>query len=550
MNRRNSLATMIGLSKSKKNETVSTAGISLNPYQGPWNFEQAARLLRRTTYGPNKEKIEQAVANGLESIVSTLLQDLPLPSPPVYYDFEDDPNIPLGQSWVDKIEDFNIEGIGGGRKRSMRAWSFKLMYDEGISIREKMVMFWHNHFVVFSPGTGRRMYKYMNLLRSNALGNFRTLVEGITVDSGMLLYLNGTSNSRFGANENYARELLELFTIGKGPAAGPGDYTNYTEEDVVAIAKALTGWRHFRETDQVDVLDRSESSFVPNRHDTDDKQLSHRFDNIVISDEGENEYKRVIDIILSKDEVARYISRKLIRWFVHPDITDEIEANIVQPMAQIIIQDNYEIKRAMRTLLTSEFFFDESIKGCMITNPLDHMFKVIKTFNVAMPEDYLIHYQLYRYLWAYALENQMTIFRHPSVAGWPALYQAPQYDKLWINAVSLPKRQQTANLYVDGFNKNGWRLEIDVLKFAEAISDPYDINVLINETAQLIFSFPLSEEQLVALKDVVIPGLPDYEWSVEYGEFIGGDESLKESIINKLKNLLRTMLKMPEFYLH
>ena len=549
MNRRNSLATLLGRSTSAKGKTFNST-ISLNPYQGPWTFDLAARLLRRTTYGPNKALIEQAVSNGLESIVSTLLQDLPLPSPPVYYDFENDPNVPLGSTWIDELVDFEIEGIGGGRKRSMRAWSFKLMHEEQISIREKMVMFWHNHFVVFSPGTGRRMYKYMDLLRNNALGNFRTLVEGITVDSAMLLYLNGTSNSRFGANENYARELLELFTIGKGPAAGPGDYTNYTEDDVVAIAKALTGWRHFRATDQTDVNDVSESSFVENRHDGDDKQLSHRFDNVIISNEGENEYKRVIDIILSKDEVARHLSRKLIRWFVHPTINDDIEQNIVEPMAQIIIQDNYEIKRAMRALLSSEFFFDESIRGCMITNPIDHMFKVIKTFNVAMPDDYINAYQIYRYWWAQAFENQMTIFRHPSVAGWPALYQAPQFDKLWINAVSLPKRQNTANLYVNGFNRNGWRLEIDVIKYAESISDPYDINVLINETAQLIFSYPLSDEQLTALKNVVIPGLPDYEWTIEYGEFVGGDASLEDSIKNKLKDLLGTMLKMPEFYLH
>lgn len=550
MNRRNSIATLIGQSKTRNKKSTSTSTISLNPYQGAWTFDQAARLLRRTTFGPNKALIEGAIVMGLEATVSTLLQDQPLPSPPVYFDFEDDPLVPLWETWVDELQTPDIEGISGARKRSMWTWQMELIHKSGMSIREKMVLFWHNHFVVFNPGTGRRMYKYMRHLRANALGNFRTLVEGITIDPAMLIYLNGTQNSKTGPNENYARELLELFTIGKGEAAGPGDYTNYTEDDVVAIARALTGWRHYSPTDIDDVLDVSASDYIDARHDTEDKQLSHRFDNIVISNEGENEYKRVIDIILSKGEVAKYISRKLIRWFVHPNITAEIESNIVDPMSQIILQDNYEIKRAMNTLLSSEFFFDESIRGCMITHPIDNLFKIVNTFDVAMPEDQATKYLIYRFFQIHTEENQMGIFRAPSVAGWPFLYQAPQFDKLWINAVSLPKRQAITTAFVNGFNRNGFRLEIDELAFAEAVSDPYDINILINETASIIFSLPLAQEQLDAIKSIILPGLPDFEWTIEYGEYVGGDISLEDSIKNKLKLLLNTMMNMPEFYLH
>ena len=550
MNRRNSIATIIGRSKTKIEKSNSVSSISFEPYQGPWTFDQAARLLRRTTFGPNKSMIDQAVSYGLQSTISTLLQEQELPPPPVYIEFENDPLVPLGETWIYSLETPDIESLNFRRKTSMETWNFELMHRSEMSIREKMVLFWHNHFVVFSPGTGRRRYKYQNLLRENALGNFRTLVEGITIDSAMLLYLNGTQNSRTGPNENYARELLELFTIGKGPAVGSGDYTHYTEDDVVAIARALTGWRNYSSTDIENVYDRSMSSYVESRHDTDDKQLSHRFDNIVITNESENEYKRVIDIILSKIEVARYISRKLIRWFVRAELNDDIEVNIVEPMAQIIFQDNYEIKRALRRLLSSEFFFDESAKGCMITTPIDHLFKIINTFNVAMPDDLVTLHRIYRHFSVHLEENQMGIFKAPSVAGWPFLYQAPQFDKLWINAVSLPKRQAVVNAFVDGYNRNGFRLEIDEISFVEEISDPYDINILINETASLIFSFPLAQEQVDAIKNIIIPGLPDYEWTIEYGEYVGGDMSLEDSIKRKLKLLLKTMMNMPEFYLH
>ena len=107
------------------------------------------------------------------------------------------------------------------------------------------------------------------------MGGFRKMVEEITIAPAMLLFLNGNENTFEAPNENYARELLELFTIGKGDAVGDGDYTNYTEVDVAALAKSLTGWTS-RVNDNGEIAGR----FVPNRHDTSEKQLSHRFNNV------------------------------------------------------------------------------------------------------------------------------------------------------------------------------------------------------------------------------------------------------------------------------
>ncbi|HFC01373.1 MAG TPA: DUF1800 family protein, partial [Phaeodactylibacter sp.] len=248
MDRRASLAVLFGKKEKQstfKQKSASTAAVvtnTFNPYTGTWGMEQAAHLLRRTTFGPTYAQIKQAATDGLDATISLLFQNQPLPDPPIYYDFENDPNAALGETWVDAIFLPNIQGLRGARRRSLFGWTFKQIRESGVNITEKMTLFWHNHFVVASTNVPNRQYRYITFLRENALGNFKDLAKGITVDSAMLQYLNGTQNSKNAPNENYSRELLELFTIGKGELVGPGDYTNYTEDDVVELARALTGW--------------------------------------------------------------------------------------------------------------------------------------------------------------------------------------------------------------------------------------------------------------------------------------------------------------------
>ena len=543
MNRRSSLGILLGRKKDSKTTKFMPPPISLDPYTGPWEFEQAAHLLRRTTFGPTKSEIDAAVAAGFTNTIETLFQTQPAIDPPIYYDFESDPLVPNGTTWINELETDGVQGLNGKRKLSVRVW-WLMNKGSGRSITEKMLLFWHNHFVVLQT-RGRRSYRYLDFLRTNALGNFRTLLEGITIDTEMLKYLNGNENSANGPNENYARELLELFALGKGPAAGPGDYTTYTEDDVVAIARALTGWRSF----DIDTGDPAVSSYQANRHDTGNKELSHRFNNAVITNAEENEYKIVIQLILQKEECARFISRKLIRWFVHSEITAEVETAVVEPMAQMIIAENYDLKNAIKALISSQYFFDESIRGCMLVHPIDHFFKLVNTFEIETPENLIDKYSVYKNFSNYLATTEMSIFNHASVAGWKPYYQAPQYDKLWINAVSLPIRQTVSNKVIDGFNTNGFRVEIDVISFAASLDNPTDPNDLITETAAIIFAQPLTNEQVVALKDILIPGLPDFEWTVEYGDFINGNTDLTEAIENKLKSLIGTMVNMPEFHL-
>ncbi len=554
MDRRATLATLLG-KRSRATFQAPPVTSGLAPYTGPFGFEQAAHLLRRTTFGPSYDMILKAVDAGLDTILSELLADRPMPDPPVNYDNENDPLVPIGETWVDAAYTGgpNNGSIRSSRARSLRAWTLMQMLQEGYSIREKMTLFWHNHFVTADIGDPRFEYRYISLLRENALGNFRELTKKITIDPAMLRYLNGNQNIATAPNENYARELLELFTIGKGPAVGPGDYTNYTEQDVIQMARVLTGWRDrgFNTTNPNQPI---LSEFVPNRHDTLPKLLSHRFGNAIINDMGDKEYAYLIDLIFTKDECARFICRKLYRWFVYYQIDEQIEQNVIEPMAQILIDNDYEIRPALEALLRSEHFFDMLYVGPMIKNPIDFVISALRNSNFSL-SGYTLRQQ-YTLLWNIFRLNfegmQMVYFAAPSVAGWKAYYQEPLFYRTWINSATLNVRIAYTNRIVNqGYTGAGALARLDVLAVVEQLPDPTDPNAMIRDLAKIYFPRPLTQSQLDALKGVLIPGLPDFEWTVEYSDYLNNpsDPNLKAAVESKLRNLFTAMLGMPEFHL-
>ena len=546
MDRRSMLSTVLG--KAKKGNVVenqTTVMSSLAPYTGEWTFAEAAHLLKRTTFGPSYSHINEALSLGMETTVVNLLAETPLPDLPINYYFQNDPTTPVGETWVNKPFDNTIMNLNTSRNVSLYGWQMGLFNEGGGSIREKMVLFWHNHFVTANINRAGFNFHYLDTLRRNALGNFRTLTEEITVSPSMLLYLNGNENTRQAPNENYARELLELFMIGKGNAAGPGDYTTFTEEDVVELAKSLTGWRSvFREGDVGSI-------FINNRHDTSTKQLSHRFDNAVIHNGGEEEYKTVIDLILQQAETARFISRRLHIWFVGANIDANVEANIIEPMAALIRENNYEIKPALQALLSSEYFYHESIRGCMVNHPIDFVFKLVNTFEVELPNNIIQKYRVWVQIARILQLLDMVVLNHASVAGWKAFHQAPQYYDVWANSVSLPQRERIIDTFLDGLMVGQQIIQIDPLAFISKLDNVLDPNRLIEDLGVLLFPYPISQSQVDFLKEILIPGLPDYEWTVEYSDYLSDPEDIDKRIgvENKLKALLGAMLKMPENYL-
>jgi hypothetical protein len=219
----------------------------LAKFSGEWNFESAAHLFRRTTFGATGSQIKEAAKSSLDEVMDLLFAEIELPSEPINYRFDEDPYVPIGESWVGKpvVRSDQAPMIASYRRSSIRVWQLDNLINSDLNIREQMTLFWHSHFVteMETVRDASFTYHYITKLRENATGNFKLLTELITLDPSMLRYLNGNQNSNSAPNENYARELLELFTIGKGQLAGEGDYTTFTEQDVTEAAKVLTGWR-------------------------------------------------------------------------------------------------------------------------------------------------------------------------------------------------------------------------------------------------------------------------------------------------------------------
>ncbi len=556
MNRRSSIGLIFnGIRQENDSENALTSKTiqNLDPFTGSWTIEHAAHLLRRTCFGPTRQEIELAYQDGLEGTLEMLFRSEPLPAPPINHSSNTDPFVPLGSTWIDApyVQDLNLRAY---RTQSLYAWTIKNLLDSGLHIREKMTLFWHNHYateisVVNDP---KFQYRYISLLRENATGNFRELTKKVTIDLTMLRYLNGNQNTKNNPNENYARELLELFTIGKGAQVGPGDYTNYTEDDVLAIAKVLTGWRD-RGYNTTNPEQPVMAEFRQTQHDMSTKVLSHRFDNQQIPNLNENEYSLLIDIIFEKDECAFFIARKLYRWFVYYEITPDIETEVIQPLAELIISSDYNLETALKTLLGSNHFYEDCYRGAMIKHPIDYVVSMLRQFGWTAPGSQNTQYRYFNLIHNFTVNLQMAYYNPPGVSGWKAWYQEPAWYQVWINSVTLPVRADIASLVTySGFQVgNNPKAPIPVMDWLEGIPEPQSADSVIAQLALQLFAHPLAEEKKNYLKEVLLPGLPDYEWTIEYLDYKANpdNEELMEALANKLRNLIATMMQMPEYHL-
>lgn len=524
---------------------------TLAPYAGPWTNIQAAHLLRRATFAPLKSEIDQAVGLGRAGSVGKLFESIVLPGPPVYYDYEDHPDIGLGESFTGRhLNPAARNQDQGARRRSIESWWFLSTVEQGFNVRDKMMLFWHNHFGMGGLNESNLIYDFLTRYRNFATGDFRELVKQMTVDPYMLQFLNGNRSTAANPNENYAREILELFTIGKGPQVGPGDYTTYTETDIVELAKAFTGWRtrYFNSTTPDNY---PESYYVQNRHDTSTKQLSARFGNIQIPNGNENEYKQVVDIIFQREEVARYICRKLYRFFVYYRIDEAVEAGVIEPMAQILIDHDYVIGPALEALLSSEHFYQEGIIGNQIKTPMDFVQSLFRPLGWYEGWDNVYdRYRAARIAYVHARDTGMQVTLPPSVAGWEAYYQEPSYARLWLNTSTIQRRtDHLRRSTIRRFFWNGSGYGLDWLTFIDDFRNPANPNAMIEELVERLLPQPLVPEQLTAVKELLLPGLQDFVWSSEFNNYLQNpfDEAVRMSVENRLKEMAFGFLQLAEF---
>jgi uncharacterized protein (DUF1800 family) len=536
------------IGKGRGNGQTPTTGI--NPYTGAWGDSQVLHLLRRTLFGPKQSELATFKALSMSDAVDKLL-DLSVdttPNPPVNaYNAGTaiDPDVPAGSTWINAPISPNYSFQ---RRRSERAWWAELMLNQKMTLREKMTLFWANHFSNEGEVVQVEHYAYYShsLCRKHALGNFKTFIKEITIDPGMLRYLNGYLNTNTAPDENYARELQELFTLGKGKDS------KYTEDDVKAAAKVLTGWRVNNAT--------KTSYFDSNKHDTSNKQFSSFYNNAIIRGKsgsaGAGETDELITLIFQQNEVAKYICRKLYRWFVYYDIDATVETNVIEPLATIFRDNNYEIKPVLAALFKSEHFYDTLNMGCDIKSPIDFTVGFCRQFEIDFPKlpDYQNVFNHTELVAAYAATMQQDISEPPNVAGWPAYYQEPQYYEIWINSDTLPKRLLLANalLYV-GISKGGFTLKLDPLAFVAKIPNASDPNKLIDNLLNLLLARPAESSVKPILKAALLNNqAQDYYWTDAWNAYVANNNDAinKKYCTDQLKLVIAYIFNLSEFQLN
>ncbi|QCX01436.1 DUF1800 domain-containing protein [Aggregatimonas sangjinii] len=389
----------------------------LTAYTVPLDKTKAAHLYRRLGFSASVQTIDAAIGQNASTLVDNLVaQALAAPDipAPVWADWNRD-NYPP--------ESEDARPIFRSQINEWRLAYTNALLDNGL--KDRMSFFWSNHFVTEYEvyESNPFLYYYTNCLQRNALGNFRTFVSEIGLTDAMLFYLDGVFNNGNNPNENYGRELYELFTLGDGPS--------YTEQDIIETARALTGY-----VDRGDVR-WTPVAFNPERHDSGSKTIFGRT--------GNWGYDDVINILFEErsNEIAAFICRKLYEFFVHPDSKDatgNAEA-IISGMAATFVANNFEIAPVVGQLLKSAHFFDDTAVGVIIKSPYDIYLNFVKETDFTYSNDTLDS----------AIDNcsllSQTLFNPVDVAGW-------QRDRSWINTNFMIGRWLTMEMFVQDYWNN------------------------------------------------------------------------------------------------
>ncbi|MEL6132775.1 MAG: DUF1800 domain-containing protein, partial [Bacteroidota bacterium] len=308
-------------------------------------------------------------------------------------------------------------------------------------LREKLTLFWSGHFVTQfeSYSCGPMAYRYLEILRTHALGSFRTMTEEIGKTPAMLFYLNGIDSTKEAPNENYARELFELFTLGRD--------NGYTQEDIVEASRALTGWsiEYDEATAQEGDWCTKNEQFYAFRHDDGVKTI--------FGQTGNWGYDDVHEILFTqrKQKIAAFICGRLYQEFISYKIDDQI----VSQLAQTFLTHNFELAPVLRQLFKSEHFFDDGVIHTQVKAPLHLTSSLFKEMELPITD------AIKGYVFGAPEALGQVILNPPDVAGWPG-------DKSWINTTTLTMRWETVQGFIAFYAEN---YASQLVGFAKKVSD-------------------------------------------------------------------------------
>lgn len=477
---------------------------NLQPYvpspEKPWNKKRVMHLLRRLGMGGSPLQIQQALsADPTVYIENTLngIKNRTLPTPPVWANYT-----------ADDYENAGDDNLASTHRTELFDSIFTDMISDGL--RTKLFLFWHNHFVTehIVYDCNKYLWNYYNLLNKHCLGNFKTFVMEMGKAPAMLVYLNGNLNEVGRPNENYGRELMELFTMGEN--------NGYTQFDVVEVARALTGWRCSQ-------YSCNDVTFNNNRFDKNNKTIFGKT--------GNWNYDDVHNLIFTerKNQVAFYICSKLYAHFVYHNYDEEF----VVELANLFIASNWELLPVFKAIFKSDHFFNEEFIGANIKSPMDCFMELARASGISAT-NLKDRFNTFRYGSA---NLGMEIFNPINVAGWPGYHE-------WVNENTLTQRWNYCKDIISTFTNTTNRETLRSLALGFCL--PEEINnpdIVTRKITEHFVGRNISDEQhetavLYFKGDIPENYFEDGTWNLHWNE-----------APFQLGNLIVYLTRLPEFQL-
>jgi hypothetical protein len=476
--------------------TRSRAADWLEPFvpsaSEPWDFEAASHLARRVRFGPSVAEIEHVLALGVAAAVDEVL---------AFGGSEPELDAKLRSQGVVSME--AMAGADDEPGDPLRdSWMFRIAYTR-FPLREKLVLLWHDHFACAKGKVLRDllMRQQNDLFRRHAAGSFRELLAAVARDAAMLVYLDNRLSHKEHPNENWARELLELFTLGPD---------HYTLVDIQQIARAFTGWT----TPEAHL---PQFRFDPKAHDTGDKQIFGATVRGRDGEDGVQEGVEVLDLVLAQPSCGEFIARKMMVWFAD----NQPDAEVVRELGRRFVASDFSIAQTLRTLLCSRYFHAPERRFGMVKNPVEFVLGAARALGVQ-------NAHLFSLGGATAAMGQ-DLYEPPSVAGW-------ELGRGWVQSSHVIARCNFA-LQISELPHTSREVagaaafDVDALQ-----AGARDDAALVDALARQLLHRPLRPEPRKSL----------IEYVASVRTTGGDDKALRDQRRNKTRALIHLMLSTPE----
>jgi len=519
MERRELLANLFGLGRrpSLGDGTVLKVEGGIEPYAEPLTLEDVLHLFRRVGFAATMDQARSHVGRQAVDVVEEILGTGNEPDPEAPGPWVDSwTENPLG---ADLQTRNGIYRAWGNNMRSLADWWLGRMAGDATAI-EKLTLFWSSHWTTEysfdnTNSLPQLLYRQLVMFRRMRNGDLRDLALEVTLDPGMLYYLGGTYNTAGAPNENYARELLELYLTGIGW---------YTEGDVQEGARVLTGWRTQRYSDEPAPNDKYKTWFDAGAHDTGAKQFlgqtiaARTQDNNTAFQVKFDEVYRLIQIIFEvrPEAVSSFIAEKLYRYYVYSSAGD-VDPEFVAALAEQYRSADFNLRSLYKTLFSSAHFFDPAVRGAQIKTPMEYMAGLMRQLGTSAND-----------IWDWAYDMDQSVMDPPTVAGWPGY-------RSWISTNTYPIRRTFARDLIQRMS------DAAVNTWIRTFDDHDDAHKFTANVVRYLLPVPVSEERQNYYLQALLQGAPDYDWPV-----ILDDAS---AAAKRTRDLLITISRAPDFQL-